>query len=67
MYTGNVGCDERRGRPGPKPKPVEQRRRNRVMLNLDDDEYQRLLDAARDDAPSTYVRRVLMRHLRRRS
>lgn len=51
---------------GPKPKPLKERRRNRVMLNLDDAEYQRLVDAAADEPPSTYARRVLLRHLDRR-
>ena len=47
------------------PKRPEDRRRNRVMLNLTDDEYRALLDVAGDRPPSNYARYVLMRHLRR--
>ncbi len=56
----------RRKRRGPKPKPPEERLRNRIMLNLADPEYRRLLDAAGAEAPSSYVRKVLLRHLDRR-
>ncbi len=55
-----------RPNPGPKPKPPEERRRNRVMLNLNDEEYDLLLEAAGDEAASNYARRVLTRHLVRR-
>ena len=56
-----------RPRPGRKPKLPEERRRNRIMLNLTDAEYRALLDAAGSEAPSEYARNVLFRHLRRRS
>ena len=58
---------EPRRRPGRKPKRPEERRRNRIMLNLTDDEYQALLDAVGDEAPSDYARVVLIRHLQRLS
>jgi hypothetical protein len=52
---------------GPKPKPVEKLRRNRVMLNLTDEEHRELSKAAGGESISSYARRVLIRHLRRRS
>ena len=69
--TARSPSSSRRGRSrgakrGPKPKPLEQHRRHRVMLNLDDAEYQQLLDAARDDSASSYARHVLLRHLNRK-
>ena len=54
------------GIPGPKPKPPEERRRNRVMINLTDEEYEKLLTVAGSASPSNYVREVLFRHLGRR-
>jgi hypothetical protein len=59
-------AEKRTVRPGRKPKRPEERRRNRVMLNLTDAEYRALLDASGDRAPSDYVRDLLIRHLRRR-
>lgn len=53
-------------RPGRKPKPPGERLRNRIMLNLNDEELRRLVEAAGDQAPSDYARRVLLRHLARR-
>jgi len=55
-----------RRRPGPKPKPVEELRRNRIMLNLTDEEYRRLAEAAGDKPASDYAREILVRHLPRR-
>ncbi len=61
---------QRRGRgklnPGRKPKPPEERRRNRVMINLTDEEYRRLVAAAGHTPPSNYLRRILLRHLRQK-
>ncbi len=51
---------------GAKPKPTEEHRRNRIMLNLLDDEYERLVDAAGEETPASYARRVLQRHLSRK-
>ncbi len=53
-------------RPGRKPKPLGERRRNRVMLNLTDDEYRELVEAADGEPESSYARDVLTRHLERR-
>ena len=51
---------------GPKPKAAEERRRNRIMLNLNDTEYDLLCKAAGDEPLSNYARRILVRHLSRR-
>jgi hypothetical protein len=59
-------ADNRPVGPGRKPKRPEERRRNRVMLNLTDAEYRALLDASGGRAPSDYVRNLLIRHLKRR-
>lgn len=62
----------RKKRTGPQPimgrpsLPPEERHRNRVVLNLDDAEYQVLVDAAGDTPPSTFARRELVRLLARR-
>ena len=62
----------RDGRGGPrpgagrKPLPVQEKRRNRVVLNLLDEEYDALVGAAGDELPSTYARRVVVAHLVRR-
>lgn len=55
-----------RRKPGRAPKAPEERRRNRVMLNLTDDEYEQLSNAADERSPSEYARQVLIRHLTRR-
>ena len=57
---------EKRARPGRKPLKPAERRRNRVMLNLTDEEISLLEDAAVADNPSGYAREVLIRHLRRK-
>mgnify|MGYP006871754754 CR=1 FL=1 len=46
-------------RRGPKPRPVTQRRRNRLMLNLTDDELRRLRIAA-GGRPLTALARSLV-------
>lgn len=46
--------------------PKEEVRRNRVVLNLNDEEHDALLEAAGEALPSTYAREVLVRHLKRR-
>ena len=63
-----IVAKHRRGgtNPGPKPKPPEERRRNRVMINLTDEEYRRLVAAGGRTPPSNYVRQVLLRHLRQK-
>ena len=50
---------------GRKSIQPEERRRNRVMLNLTDEEYQALVDVAGDEPVSQLARDVLLRHLRR--
>ncbi len=50
---------------GREPKRLEERKRNRV-LNLDDEEYSWLVEAAGDEAVSAYARDVLLRHPDRR-
>ena len=51
---------------GPKPKPVEQHQRNRIMVNLTDDEYRKLRTAAKGGSVSGLARSVLLRYLARR-
>ena len=51
---------------GRKPLPPEEKQRNRIMLSLTDAEYHALLDAAEDEPPSAFARRVLARYLARR-
>ncbi len=51
---------------GRKSLPVEERLRNSVNIRLADWEYEALVEAAQDTRPSTYVREVLVRHLKRR-
>ena len=55
-----------KGKTGPKPKPMSERRRNRIMLNLTDDEYRRLVKAAGGHENATlYVRELLVQHMDR--
>lgn len=51
---------------GRKPIPLEERRRNRLVVNLNDHEYTQLLNAAGEESPSTFARKVLARYLARR-
>jgi hypothetical protein len=55
---------ELRGRP--KKRPAE-RRRNRIMLNLTDDEFAALVEAAAQESPADYAREIVLRHLRRQA
>lgn len=50
---------------GPKPKPLEERRRNRIQVNLNDPEYIGLEELAEEDGESVpnYSRKVLARHV----
>jgi hypothetical protein len=52
-------------RPGPKPKRAEEKRRNRVMLNLTDAELARLERAAKGKPISSLAREVVIRYLAR--
>ena len=55
-----------RQNPGPKPKPPSETRRNRIMLNLTDEEHRNLVRVAGGpDKAARYVRHLLARHLRR--
>ena len=51
---------------GRKPRPPELHRRNRLMLNLTDAEYDRLLAAAKGRPPATFAREIVLRDLARR-
>lgn len=51
---------------GRKPLPPGQRRSRRVMVNLTEDEARELEEAAGDAPVSDYIRRLVLRHLRRR-
>ena len=51
---------------GPKPKPTAERRRNRVVVNLTDEEYDALAKAAGSEQLSTFIRRALARFITRR-
>ena len=53
-------------RPGPKPKRAEEKRRNRIMLNLTDAELARLERAAKGKPISSLAREVVIRYLARR-
>ncbi len=57
----------RREGAGRKLLPVEERLRNSVNIRLADWEYEALVETAGDTRPSTYVREVLVRHLKRRT
>jgi hypothetical protein len=50
---------------GPKPKALSTLRRNRIMLNLTDDEYRTLRKAAGRKRPAGFAREVLLRFLAR--
>ncbi len=54
-----------RPRSGPKPKPIGETRRNRIMLNFTDEEYEALDRAAGEQEVSAYLRDVALRHLGR--
>ncbi len=62
---------KRKGRggvgPGRPPLPVAERRRNRVMFTLTDAEYDALIEAAGDKQVSSFVRRIVVRSVARRS
>jgi len=51
---------------GAKPKPPEERRRNRMVLHLTDEELDVVMKAARDRAVTTFAREVLLGALRKR-
>ena len=51
---------------GPKPKPVAERRRNRVVLNLTDEELRALRKAAAGQQIGAFIRDILFRSLARR-
>ena len=51
---------------GPKPKPLAQRRRNRVVLNLTDQELRQLKAAVGSEQVGSFIRRIIFRYLARR-
>jgi len=51
---------------GPKPKPPQERRRNRLVVNLTDAELEFLMAATEGKTLSDFVRGILLRSLRRR-
>ena len=53
-------------RPGPKQKRAEEKRRNRIMLNLTDAELARLERAAKGKPISAFARKIVMNYLARR-
>ena len=67
-----MSAGRKNGRGGPragagrKPIPPGERQRNRVTVNLTDHEYDELRQAAKDEAPGAFARRVLVRYLARR-
>ena len=61
-----AGNKKRRIKPGPQPKPIEKTRRNRLMLNLTDSEYEELVDASAGNRPSDFARSMILRFLARR-
>jgi hypothetical protein len=60
------GGDGVRLRPGPKPKPIETQRRNRLMLNLNDEEFAQLTKAAGGESAASFARSIVLRYLARR-
>jgi hypothetical protein len=65
-----VATNNGRGGPRPgagrKPKPLRDHRRNRMTINLTDDELRALRSAAGKGSASDYARDVLLQHLARR-
>lgn len=57
---------EMRQRPGPKPTPVEVHRRNRLMLNLTDEELAQLVSAAGAESAAAFARGIVLAYLARR-
>ena len=66
MATKRKGVGGMRPGAGRKRKPPEEKQRNRVMLNLTDNEYKQLADLAGDEPLSAFARRVVLRYLARR-
>lgn len=64
--------ETKRGRGGPqpgsgrKPLPLAKKQRNRVMLNLTDDEYMALIAAAGNEPAAAFARTIVLRYLARR-
>lgn len=65
MPTNNGRGGARPGS-GPKPKALREHRRNRMTLNLTDEELRALRSAAGKKSASDYARDVLLQHLARR-
>jgi len=51
---------------GRKPKPLAEKRRNRVVIHLTDEEHEQVTGAAGDEQLSTFLRRIIFRALARR-
>jgi hypothetical protein len=72
LMKGRLVVETKRGRggarsgSGPKPKPVKELHRNRIMLNLTDEEYAALRRLASKERPAAFARKVLARYLARR-
>ena len=49
---------------GPKPKPLEERRRNRLQINVTDEEHRTLSQlAGQGESAASYIRQMVTRHL----
>jgi hypothetical protein len=66
MVAKKQGVGGMRPGAGRKPLPLEEKQRNRVLLNLTDAEYTQLVDLAGDEPVSTCARRIVVRYLARR-
>lgn len=66
MAAKKKGVGGMRPGAGRKRKPLEEKQRNRVMLNLTDCEYKQLTNLAGDEPLSAFARRIVVRYLARR-
>lgn len=55
----------RKGPGGRPPKPASEKQANRILLSLTDTERVALAKVAEDETLAGYVRRLVLRHLRR--
>ena len=65
--TAKQGRGGVRSGAGRKPLPASERLRNRVMFTLADDELEALEEARGDEPLSTFLRRLVVRYLARRT
>ncbi len=66
MAKRKKGRGGRRAGAGRKPKPKGEKQANAVASSFTDSEYAKLRDAAGEEPPGTYIRRLVLRHLARR-